>query len=114
LNKQQEDKVLQTYYWKEVYKENLDSMFLQAYDCELTLKKVQLNYLDLGRNYTQLENEYIDLNNNCTEELRKKDGLLEEKDQSIMKENKHKKGWRKVALVEGGVIIAIVTLIVLI
>jgi hypothetical protein len=113
LNRQQENKVLETYYWKEVYKENLDSMFLQAYDCQLALNQVKYNYISLSDTYTKLEEQYYILQEGCTDELRKKDGLLEEKDKFIAKENNRKKRWRTIALAEGGTLVVILTLLVL-
>jgi hypothetical protein len=113
LNRQQENKVLETYYWKEVYKENLDSMFLQAYDCQLALNQVKYNYISLSGNYSKLEEQYYILQEGCTDELRKKDGLLEEKDKYIAKSEKRKTRWRTIALAEGGTLVVIITLLVL-
>ena len=88
-------------------------MFLQAYDCQLTLEDVTMNYYKLSDNYDMLLKQYYSLDDYCKSEISKKDGLIKEKDEFIAKENKRKKGWRKVALVEGGVIITVITLIIL-
>ena len=113
LNNAQEEKVLETYYWKEVYEENLDSMFLQAYDCQLTLEDVTMNYYKLSDNYDMLLEQYYNLDEYCKSEISKKDGLIKEKDEFIAKENKRKKIWRKIAVVEGGVLVIVTTLIIL-
>ena len=88
-------------------------MFLQAYDCQLTLEDVTMNYYKLSDDYDMLLKQYYNLDDYCKSEISKKDGLIEEKDKNLAKENKHKKGWRKVAIVEGGVIVAIVTILVI-
>jgi len=87
-------------------------MFLQAYDCQLALNQVKYNYISLSGNYTKLEDQYYLLQNGCTDELRKKDGLLADKDKFITKENDRKKRWRTIALSEGGVLVVIITLLV--
>ena len=58
LNRSQEEKVIETFYWKNIYKENLDSMFLQAYDCQLYLKKLSLNYSALSDSYVRLDEKH--------------------------------------------------------
>jgi hypothetical protein len=88
-------------------------MFLQAYDCQLALNQVKYNYISLSDTYTKLEEQYYILQEGCTDELRKKDGLLEEKDKFIAKENNRKKRWRTIALAEGGTLVVILTLLVL-
>lgn len=88
-------------------------MFLQAYDCQLALNQVKYNYISLSGTYTKLEEQYYILQEGCTEELRKKDGLLEEKEKYILKSEKRKKNWRTVALAEGGTLVLILTLLVI-
>lgn len=88
-------------------------MFLQAYDCQLTLEDVTMNYYRLSDNYDLLLKQYYNLEDYCNSEIKKKDGLLKDKDEFIAKENNRKKGWRKVAFVEGGVIVAIVTILII-
>lgn len=88
-------------------------MFLQAYDCQLALNQVKYNYISLSDTYTKLEEQYYILQEGCTDELRKKDGLLADKDKFIAKENKRKKNWRTIALAEGGTLVVIITLLVL-
>ena len=88
-------------------------MFLQAYDCQLALNQVKYNYISLSGTYTKLEEQYYILQEGCTEELRKKDGLLEEKEKYILKSEKRKKNWRTVALAEGGTLVFILTLLVI-
>lgn len=88
-------------------------MFLQAYDCQLALNQVKYNYISLSGTYTKLEEQYYILQEGCTEELRKKDGLLADKEKFIAKENNRKKRWRTIALSEGGVLVVIITLLVI-
>lgn len=88
-------------------------MFLQAYDCQLALNQVKYNYISLSGTYTKLEEQYYILQEGCTEELRKKDGLLAEKDKYILKSEKRKRNWRTVAFAEGGTLVLIITLLVI-
>lgn len=88
-------------------------MFLQAYDCQLALNQVKYNYISLSGTYTKLEEQYYILQEGCTDELRKKDGLLADKERFIAKENNRKKRWRTIALSEGGVLVVIITLLVI-
>ena len=113
LNRSQEEKVIETFYWKNIYKENLDSMFLQAYDCQLYLKKLSLNYSALSDSYERLDEKYKDLRRDCTLELREKDIQLDQAKIKLDREIDRKKKWRRVALVEGGIITAIILILVL-
>jgi hypothetical protein len=113
LNKKQEEKVIETFYWKNIYKENLDSMFLQAYDCQMYLKKISLNYSALSDSYVRLDEKHKELRRDCTLELREKDTQLDQAKIKLDREIDRKKKWRRVALVEGGIITAIILILVL-
>jgi len=113
LNRSQEEKVIETFYWKNIYKENLDSMFLQAYDCQMYLKKLSLNYSALSDSYERLDEKYKELRRDCTLELREKDVQIDQLGIKLDREIDRKKKWRRVALVEGGIITAIVLILAL-
>ena len=113
LNRSQEEKVIETFYWKNIYKENLDSMFLQAYDCQLYLKKLSLNYSTLSDSYVRLDEKHKELRRDCTLELREKDIQIDQLGIKLDREIDRKKKWRRVALVEGGIITAIILILVL-
>jgi len=88
-------------------------MFLQAYDCQLYLKKLSLNYSALSDSYERLDEKYKDLRRDCTLELREKDIQIDQLSIKLDREIDRKKKWRRVALVEGGIITAIVLILVL-
>jgi len=88
-------------------------MFLQAYDCQLYLKKLSLNYSALSDSYVRLDEKYKELRRDCTFELREKDIQLDQANIKLDRENNRKRNWRRVALVEGGVITAIILILIL-
>ena len=88
-------------------------MFLQAYDCQLYLKKISLNYSQLSDNYVSLDEKHKDLRRDCTLELREKDIQLDQANIKLDREDGRKRRWRRVALVEGGIITAIILILVL-
>ena len=88
-------------------------MFLQAYDCQLYLKKISLNYSQLSDNYVSLDEKHKDLRRDCTLELREKDIQLDQANIKLDREDNRKRRWRRVALVEGGIITAIILILVL-
>jgi len=69
-------------------------MFLQAYDCQLYLKKLSLNYSALSDSYVRLDEKHKELRKDCTLELREKDTQIDQ-------------------IVEGGIITAIILILVL-
>ena len=113
LNRKQEEKVIETFYWKNIYKENLDSMFLQAYDCQLYLKKISFNYSQLSDSYVRLDEKHKDLRRDCTLELREKDVQLDQAKIKLDREDNRKRKWKTVALIEGGIITTIILRLVL-
>lgn len=113
LNRSQEEKVIETFYWKNIYKENLDSMFLQAYDCQLYLKKLSLNYSALSDSYVRLDEKHKELRKDCTLELREKDTQIDQMNIKLDREDNRKRNWRRIALVEGGIITAVILILVL-
>mgnify|MGYP000176525528 CR=1 FL=1 len=88
-------------------------MFLQAYDCQLYLKKISLNYSQLSDNYVSLDEKHKDLRRDCTLELREKDIQLDQANIKLDREDNRKRRWRRVALVEGGIITAVILILVL-
>jgi len=88
-------------------------MFLQAYDCQLYLKKLSLNYSALSDSYVRLDEKYKELRRDCTLELREKDIQLDQANIKLDRENNRKRNWRRVALVEGGIITTIILILVL-
>ena len=88
-------------------------MFLQAYDCQMYLKKISLNYSQLSDNYVSLDEKHKDLRRDCTLELREKDIQLDQANIKLDREDGRKRRWRRVALVEGGIITAIILILVL-
>ena len=88
-------------------------MFLQAYDCQMYLKKISLNYSQLSDSYVRLDEKHKDLRRDCTLELREKDIQLDQVNIKLDRENNRKRNWRRVALIEGGVITAIILILVL-
>lgn len=88
-------------------------MFLQAYDCQLYLKKISLNYSQLSDSYVRLDEKHKELRRDCTLELREKDVQLDQANIKLDREDNRKRNWRRIALIEGGVIIAIILILVL-
>jgi hypothetical protein len=77
------------------------------------LKKLSLNYSALSDSYERLDEKYKELRRDCTLELREKDVQLDQAKIKLDREIDRKKKWRRVALVEGGIITAIVLILVL-
>ncbi len=88
-------------------------MFLQAYDCQMYLKKISLNYSQLSDSYVRLDEKHKDLRRDCTLELREKDIQIDQLNIKLDREDNRKRNWRRVALIEGGVITAIILILVL-
>ena len=88
-------------------------MFLQAYDCQLYLKNISLNYSQLSDSYVRLDEKHKELRRDCTLELREKDVQLDQANIKLDREDNRKRNWRRVALIEGGVITAIILILVL-
>lgn len=88
-------------------------MFLQAYDCQMYLKKLSLNYSALSDSYERLDEKHKELRRDCTLELREKDVQLDQAKIKLDRENNRKRNWRRIALVEGGVITTIILILVL-
>jgi hypothetical protein len=77
------------------------------------LKKLSLNYSALSDSYERLDEKYKDLRRDCTLELREKDIQLDQAKIKLDREIDRKKKWRRVALVEGGIITTIILILVL-
>ncbi len=77
------------------------------------LKKLSLNYSALSDSYERLDEKYKDLRRDCTLELREKDIQLDQAKIKLDRENNRKRNWRRVALVEGGIITTIILILVL-
>jgi hypothetical protein len=88
-------------------------MFLQAYDCQMYLKKISLNYSQLSDSYVRLDEKHKDLRRDCTLELREKDIQIDQLNIKLDREDNRKRNWRRIALIEGGVITAIILILVL-
>ena len=88
-------------------------MFLQAYDCQLYLKKISLNYSQLSDSYERLDEKHRDLRRDCTLELREKDIKIDQLGIKLDREDTRKRRWRTIALVEGGILTAIVLILAL-
>jgi hypothetical protein len=88
-------------------------MFLQAYDCQMYLKKISLNYSQLSDSYVRLDEKHSELRKNCTLELREKDVKIDQLGIKLDREDTRKRKWRKVALIEGGIITAIILILAL-
>ena len=88
-------------------------MFLQAYDCQMYLKKISLNYSQLSDSYVRLDEKHKDLRRDCTLELREKDIQLDQANIKLDREDNRKRRWRRIALTEGGIITAIILILVL-
>ena len=88
-------------------------MFLQAYDCQLYLKKISLNYSQLSDSYESLDEKHRDLRHDCTLELREKDIKIDQLGIKLDREDTRKRRWRTIALVEGGILTAIVLILAL-
>ena len=88
-------------------------MFLQAYDCQMYLKKISLNYSQLSDSYVRLDEKHKELRRDCTLELREKDIQIDQLNIKLDREDNRKRNWRRVALVEGGIITAIILILVL-
>ena len=63
MNQKQEEKVLETFKWKLIYKDNLEEMFLQAVDCSLYLE-------DLSHQYDELSDKYDNLADTALKEMK--------------------------------------------
>jgi len=77
------------------------------------LKKISLNYSQLSDSYVRLDEKHKDLRRDCTLELREKDIQLDQANIKLDREDNRKRRWRRVALVEGGIITAIILILVL-
>jgi hypothetical protein len=77
------------------------------------LKKISLNYSALSDSYVRLDEKHKELRRDCTLELREKDTQLDQAKIKLDREIDRKKKWRRVALVEGGIITAIILILVL-
>jgi hypothetical protein len=88
-------------------------MFLQAYDCQLYLKKISLNYSQLSDSYVRLDEKHKDLRRDCTLELREKDVQLDQAKIKLDREDNRKRKWKTVALIEGGILTTIILILVL-
>jgi hypothetical protein len=77
------------------------------------LKKISLNYSALSDSYIRLDEKHKELRRDCTLELREKDVQLDQAKIKLDREIDRKKKWRRVALVEGGIITAIILILVL-
>jgi len=88
-------------------------MFLQAYDCQLYLKKISLNYSQLSDSYERLDEKHRDLRKDCTLELREKDTQIDQLNIKLDREDGRKRKWRRIAIAEGGIITAIILILVL-
>jgi hypothetical protein len=77
------------------------------------LKKLSLNYSALSDSYERLDEKYKELRRDCTLELREKDVQLDQAKIKLDREIDRKKKWRRVALVEGGIITAIILILAL-
>jgi hypothetical protein len=86
-------------------------MFLQAYDCQQYLKKISFNYASLSSSYDKIDDKYRDLQKNCTLELREKDIKIDQLEIKLDREDNRKRRWRRIALVEGGIITAIILIL---
>ena len=88
-------------------------MFLQAYDYQLYLKKLSLNYSALSDSYVRLDEKHKELRKDCTLELREKDTQIDQMNIKLDREDNRKRNWRRIALVEGGIITAVILILVL-
>ncbi len=77
------------------------------------LKKISLNYSQLSDSYVRLDEKHKDLRRDCTLELREKDIQIDQLNIKLDREDNRKRNWRRVALIEGGVITAIILILVL-
>ncbi len=77
------------------------------------LKKISLNYSQLSDSYVRLDEKHKDLRRDCTLELREKDIQLDQANIKLDRENNRKRNWRRVALIEGGVITTIILILIL-
>jgi hypothetical protein len=77
------------------------------------LKKISLNYSQLSDSYVRLDEKHKDLRRDCTLELREKDIQIDQLNIKLDREDNRKRNWRRIALIEGGVITAIILILVL-
>ena len=77
------------------------------------LKKLSLNYSALSDSYVRLDDKHKELKRDCTLELREKDIQIDQLNIKLDREDNRKRNWRRVALVEGGIITAIILILVL-
>jgi hypothetical protein len=77
------------------------------------LKKISLNYSQLSDSYVRLDEKHKELRRDCTLELREKDIQIDQLNIKLDREDNRKRNWRRVALVEGGIITAIILILVL-
>jgi hypothetical protein len=60
-----------------------------------------------------LDEKHKELRRDCTLELREKDIQIDQLNIKLDREDNRKRNWRRVALVEGGIITAIILILVL-
>lgn len=108
LNRKQENEILQALKFKEVYKQNLDSMFQFTVNCTGALRASNQMYSELQDKFVDLQDVAEDEKARAdNEEKLKKDAL----EKAAQEENK-KKNWRTVAISEGGIILTAIAFIV--
>ena len=94
LNRKQENEILQALKFKEVYKQNLDSMFQFTVNCTGALRASNQMYSELQDKFVDLQDVAEDEKARAdNEEKLKKDAL----EKAAQEENK-KKNWRTVAI----------------
>ncbi len=108
LNQKQESDILQSLKYKEVYKQNLDSMFKFTVNCTIALQSTYSLYDKLQVKYDSLETTALDFKAKAEAEEKAKNEALGK----AAKEENRKKNWRTVALSEGSIILTAIAFIV--
>jgi len=103
LNRKQENEVIKTYRYKELYKANLDSMFRYANKCTDALLECNRSYSDLKVSYNKLEAKATEYKNDAIECAALHKRALSDLDT----ENTRKRIWRRIAIGEGVFILGV-------
>ena len=108
LNQKQESDILQSLKYKEVYKQNLDSMFKFTVNCTIALQSTYSLYDKLQVEYDSLETTALEFKAKAeTEEKAKNEAL-----NKAAREENRKKNWRTVALSEGSIILTAIAFVI--
>jgi hypothetical protein len=109
FNKKQEAELLVKLKYKEVYKENFDSLYKFSINCSRNVEQLRNDYDNLNVLYDSLEVEA----NNQRQIAKTEKSLRVDTENKLSEEKNRKKIWRRVAIIEGSGLLLITLFILL-